>query len=731
MTYSHTNCATRRAACALALASISVGFANAQQTLRISEILLDPFGSNPGNQVIEIQNVSGQDFTQPSFWTFCVRRLAFPGYPVLPSITIPAGGVVKVHIGATGTDTATDWYLPGIPLLLDDDEFSIYKTTADPVTDPGGAIAQWTDPNFVEDFVSWGQGAGILTTRINEAVGAGLWPSPTSHVAPVPAEGNTLAWMEYGMGPVVWHEDPTPTLGLPNGPMKPLRISEILIDPVGSNVGTQIVELQNVSGYDFIQPAFWTLCMRRGGTPGYPVLPSITIPAGGVVQVHVGASGTNTATDWYFPNLPMLNPDDEIALYSTTEDPAANPAGALAQWADPHYVQDFVSWGNGPGALFSRSAEAVAAGVWPSATTHLANPPEGSSLAWQEFGQGAQAWYEASTPTLGAPNDPDVRPLRISEILEDPTGSNVGTQIVEVQNVSGQEFLQPAAWTLCMRRGGAIPGYPELPSITIPAGGIVQLHIAASGTNTATDWYFPDLPMLNPDDELAIYSTTAGNGTTAQLLQFSDRLYMEDFVSWGNGPGAAFSRIATAVSAGLWPSSTSHLTPAAEGSTMAWFEEGTGPSAWYEDSTPTLGAPNAPAKYVPFAAGCPGSAGVPDLHAATPSERPWLGGTFTVEVTNVPFATLGVLYMGLLEFPAPGIPLVAVGMGPTCFGYPSQDVSFILFSTGSMVSTLSLPLTPTFEGLVWVNQCVVLDPAAGNPLGAVISNPARATVGLR
>jgi len=311
--------------------------------------------------------------------------------------------------------------------------------------------------------------------------------------------------------------------------------------------------------------------------------------------------------------------------------------------------------------------------------------------------------------------------LRIGEVLPDPVGPNIGSQIVEIHNVSGASFTPPGNWVVCIRRGGPVLGYPLMPSIAIPPGGVVQVHVGATGTDTATDWFMPHLPFLLADDEFAIYSTD-------QVLLFADPAFMLDFVSWGAGPGAFSSRIVTAVAAGLWPNTTTHLPIPAEGNTLAWLQQGSGPSAWYEDSTPTLGALNAPAQFVTFGTGCAGSAGVPDLHAATAGDLPWLGASFTTEVSGLPGFTATIMIMGLTE--TPGLPLASFGM-PGCLGYLTVDTTFFGVGAGTVQFSIALPATASLAGITYVNQGVVLDPAAGNGLGAVVSNPARATTGLR
>ena len=77
-----------------------------------------------------------------------------------------------------------------------------------------------------------------------------------------------------------------------------LAINEVLIDPVGPNAGNQVVELVNTGTMPF-DPTGWSFCLR----PSYPPMPSIVIPAGGIVRVQ---DGFNEIAVPYFNKIPFL-----------------------------------------------------------------------------------------------------------------------------------------------------------------------------------------------------------------------------------------------------------------------------------------------------------------------------------------------------------------------------------------------------------------------------------------
>lgn len=73
--------------------------------------------------------------------------------------------------------------------------------------------------------------------------------------------------------------------------------------------------------------------------------------------------------------------------------------------------------------------------------------------------------------------------------------------------------------------------------------------------------------------------------------------------------------------------------------------------------------------------------------------------------------------------------LAAFGM-PGCFARCSDDaVSFVSGSGGSASYQLAIPASLVLLGVRFHQQAVVLDPGAGNPLGAVISEAAEALIG--
>lgn len=176
----------------LVMASLA---APAQPQLAFNEVLVDPAGIDAGRQVVELVNTSSSAFT-PTGWQLCAPF----AYAPLPSLSVPPGGIVRVFIGRSGTDTPTQWFMPLMRTLLKADTLLLYKS------------ANFNNSADIADFVGWGGGVG----RIAQAVSVGQWPSSSATV-PLPPVDHTLAWIGAGDAPAAWFRDGTPTLGAGNG----------------------------------------------------------------------------------------------------------------------------------------------------------------------------------------------------------------------------------------------------------------------------------------------------------------------------------------------------------------------------------------------------------------------------------------------------------------------------------------------------------------------------------
>jgi hypothetical protein len=130
-----------------------------------------------------------------------------------------------------------------------------------------------------------------------------------------------------------------------------------------------------------------------------------------------------------------------------------------------------------------------------------------------------------------------------------------------------------------------------------------------------------------------------------------------------------------------------------------------------------------------FAPGCPGSAGVTSLAVSMP---PRTGTTIQIALQPLP-QDAAVLLLGFSNVigtlgPLPW-DLTAFGM-PGCFGRVAPDLATLVLGTGSSgFSPLVIPSLPWLAGTLVHSQAVVLDAAAGNAAGLVMSDAATLVVG--
>lgn len=139
--------------------------------------------------------------------------------------------------------------------------------------------------------------------------------------------------------------------------------------------------------------------------------------------------------------------------------------------------------------------------------------------------------------------------------------------------------------------------------------------------------------------------------------------------------------------------------------------------------------PTVAASYTHLGNGCAGS--LPASRLA-PQGLPQLGTTFQVTLNNLP-TNVAFLFTGFsAAMSAFGpLPLAAGVLGmPGCTAYNSDE--FVQFVTGSNHTfnyLLPIPNDVALVGLAFYHQALVIDPQAGNALGAVLSESCAGVVG--
>lgn len=127
--------------------------------------------------------------------------------------------------------------------------------------------------------------------------------------------------------------------------------------------------------------------------------------------------------------------------------------------------------------------------------------------------------------------------------------------------------------------------------------------------------------------------------------------------------------------------------------------------------------------YVTFANGCAGSHPAARL---VPLDTPRIGATHEVNVLDVPAGAAFVLFGMSHTSPQS---LATLGM-PGCSLHVTADAAVVVTTTtGNARFQLPIPDVPALVGTHFFNQALILDPAAGNALGAVMSDAAEGVVG--
>jgi len=207
------------------------------------------------------------------------------------------------------------------------------------------------------------------------------------------------------------------------------------------------------------------------------------------------------------------------------------------------------------------------------------------------------------------------------------------------------------------------------------------------------------------------YSGPGASGTwssSAVRLSASGRCNLDRIVTVG--PGTPADSILAVVAAGDNPNEGSPID-------LEWWDEPLGPLA----------------TFATFGAGCPGSAGVPQI-AALPGETPILGQDLDLQFTSLPLAAVNPV-LAIFGFsnttwpplPLP-LPLAVIGM-PGCTGYVSFDFSLLLTGQNGVCDwTIAIPNNPAIAGLPFYVQGFVSDIGV-NPAGLVATNAGAGVIG--
>jgi plastocyanin len=171
---------------------------------RITEIQYDVAG---GKDLIEITN-HGNAVGNLGDYRLSVQAGVAVTLP-LATLSVPGGGHVVLHGNATGTNTATDVFLPSLPDLPPSGAAALYV--------PNSQSTSLALADQIIDFVQWGAAGGPNESTANSAL---LWP--TGQFVPPVAPGHSLELCDFiARGAGAWAEISTPNFGSYGGCVTP------------------------------------------------------------------------------------------------------------------------------------------------------------------------------------------------------------------------------------------------------------------------------------------------------------------------------------------------------------------------------------------------------------------------------------------------------------------------------------------------------------------------------
>ena len=91
---------------------------------------------------------------------------------------------------------------------------------------------------------------------------------------------------------------------------------------------------------------------------------------------------------------------------------------------------------------------------------------------------------------------------------------------------------------------------------------------------------------------------------------------------------------------------------------------------------------------------------------------------------------IAMMAMGMQPLPG-ALPLASLGMPGCDWHVPLDGVALLVGQNQQAKFSLPIPDLPSLVGLRFYHQALVLDPAAGNTFGAVVSDAAEGVVGYR
>jgi plastocyanin len=280
------------------------------------------------------------------------------------------------------------------------------------VTVSPGGLLQFTPANVTVnpgDQVFWiwqGSGHTVTSGTAGTAAGDGTFRSSTS----ANLSGDAFFWKSAASGTFQYYCFPHFGFNMKGAiainPAGSSSVADFRITEVEFAVGGgQRVQISNLgTNLDFID--MFRVTSQSGASVALPVN-AIAIGAGSSVTLHLGASGTNDATNVFVPAAPTLTAAGSFALYvpNTTTGPGGSTAPASL--TDANQMVDYVEWGTPGQAASPNRSTAVSANFWgPTDVVNVTDLPNGGLNYSISFcglrGQYGATFWNKTTPNFGA-----------------------------------------------------------------------------------------------------------------------------------------------------------------------------------------------------------------------------------------------------------------------------------------------------------------------------------------
>ena len=252
----------------------------------------------------------------------------------------------------------------------------------------------------------WQTGGHTVTSGNPNAptpTGDGLFRSSTSGIA----ASSRFSWKSTAVGSYSYYCLPhAPGMaGIVNvvassADVADFRITEVEFAGAGGADRVQVSNLGTDGGFiDFFRMS-WVSATTQTITNT-----SVFVGAGSAITLHFNASGTNNATNLFFPAMPELGTQGSFALYVPNS--TSTGSSAPAALTDPDQIVDYVEWGTPGQAAMPNRTTAVSASFWTAGdavNTDALLPGGGAGYSISFCGarneHGASFW-QISTPNFG------------------------------------------------------------------------------------------------------------------------------------------------------------------------------------------------------------------------------------------------------------------------------------------------------------------------------------------